>query len=99
MAQGLGDAGAVPERCRSRAGAVPERCRAEDQQREHKSAKIPPGSRGDEGSGCTGVRWCALDQCGPHGCSALWVRDPLPHPRAGGLPRVSERWWHLQGKN
>ncbi|KAJ7407814.1 hypothetical protein WISP_124522 [Willisornis vidua] len=48
------------ERCGSSAGAVRERSRAEDHQREHKSAKIPPGSWGDEGSGCTGVHCCLV---------------------------------------
>ncbi|CAN8188615.1 unnamed protein product [Coccothraustes coccothraustes] len=41
---------------RERCGAVRERRRAEDQQRERKSAEIPPGSRGIEGSGYAGVR-------------------------------------------
>lgn len=93
------DAGVMPEQCRCGAGAVLVRCRVEDQQREHKSAKIPPGSWGDEASGCTGVHWCALAQCGPHGCSALWARHPLPHCGATGVPTVTEHRWDLQGKH
>lgn len=75
-------------RCRQR--------RAEDQQREHKSAEIPPGSWGDQGCGragvpwgalgCPGVPWGALVQCGLYGTSALRERHPLPHPRAAGSP-------------
>lgn len=92
MAQGLGGAGAVPVRCR-----------AEDQQREHKSAKIPPGSLGAEGSGCTGVHWHVLVCTGP-----LWAPPFLcpvgeipaaPSQSRGGLPRVSERRWDPQGKH
>lgn len=79
-------AGAVRERC----GAARERRRAEDQQREHKSAKIPPGNRGTRAPAalvCAGARWCALLQCGPHGCSALWARPCCLIPDSQGSPQ------------
>lgn len=86
--QVFGSPGAVLEQCGCGAGAAPKwcwPCQAEDQQREHKSAKIPPGSSGGEkGSGCTGVHWCALVCTGPLLCPG-GGKSPL-HSRAAGLP-------------
>lgn len=67
--RGFGSTGAVLEQCGCDAGAVPKwcwPCQAEDQQREHKSAKIPPGSWGERRAQaalvCTGPLLCPV--CG-----------------------------------
>lgn len=67
VARGFGSTGAVLEQCGCDAGAVPKwcwPCQAEDQQREHKSAKIPPGSWGERRAQaalvCTGPLLCPV---------------------------------------
>jgi len=105
-------ASAVPEQCWSSTGVVPmryqcgagamlERCRAEDQQREHKSAKIPPGSLGTRALAalvCTGVHWSSVSPMAalPYGRD---TRLLIPEPQgsagsacAGGTPRESNEW-------
>lgn len=55
-----------------------ERCRAQDQQREHKSAKIPPGSRGTRAP-------AALVRIGAVRAPRLLGETSLSHPRAAGF--------------